>query len=68
MRAVVLWDVTVNRGALQYVADRRHLQAGGIVLMHFRPDIQQDMTAFLRQTAADDLAVASLENCLTPGR
>ena len=68
MRAVVLWDVTVNRGALQYVAGRRHLQAGDIVLMHFRPEMQQDMTAFLRQAAADDLAVAGLENYLTPGR
>ena len=68
MRAVVLWDVTVNRGALQYVAGRRHLRAGDIVLMHFRPEMQQDMTAFLRQAAADDLAVGGLEDYLTPGR
>ncbi len=36
--------------------------------MHFRPEMQQDMTAFLRQAAADDLAVAGLEDYLTPGR
>ncbi len=42
--------------------------AHDIVLMHFRPEMQQDMTAFLRQAAADDLAVAGLENYLTPGR
>jgi len=66
MRAVVQWDVTVNHGALQYTGGRQHLQPGDIVLMHFRPEIQQDMTAFLRQAAADGLAVGSLEDYLTP--
>ena len=66
MRAVVLWDVAVNDGQVQFGPGRSHLRAGDIVLMHFRQTMQADMTAFLNQAAADHLALGRLEDYLLP--
>ncbi len=67
MQAVIVWDAAVNDGHVQYGTSRRHLQAGDIVLMHFRPTMQEDMTAFLDEAAADHLALGRLEDYLVGG-
>ncbi|MDP9101994.1 MAG: polysaccharide deacetylase family protein [Actinomycetota bacterium] len=66
MRAVVLWDVAVNDGVVQYGTSRRHLVPGDIVLMHFRPSMRADMTAFLDAVAAQGLSLGRLEDYLPP--
>ena len=54
MRALIMWDVTVNNGSLQYRTGHS-LQAGDIVLMHFRLTFKEDMDAFTAAAKAANL-------------
>ena len=61
MRAVVTWIAKANGGSMQYqIGD--HLRPGDIVLMHFRPEFQQDMQAFLDAMHAAGLHTELLED------
>lgn len=46
MKAIILWDATVNNGAVQY--QHGSLQPGDIVLMHFRTTFSEDLNAFTK--------------------
>lgn len=63
MKALVLWDVTVNNGAIQY-ASGHTLHSGDIVLMHFRKTFQEDLTAFAQAAKAAGLQTDLLVNWL----
>lgn len=63
MRALVLWDVTVNNGTLQYQSSG-HLRPGDIVLMHFRSTFDEDLTAFVNAMKSAGLKTDLLENWL----
>lgn len=61
MKAVIMWDVTVNNGALQYQVGHQ-LRPGDIVLMHFRTTFVEDMQAFIDAAKAQGLHTELLEN------
>lgn len=61
---LVHWSVTVDSGKLAY-ASGNHLRSGDIVLMHFRPTFEQDITAFLNEMKAQGLHTELLENWVT---
>lgn len=46
MKAIVLWIAKANGGSMQYQGEHK-LHKGDIVLMHFRPEFEQDMQAFV---------------------
>jgi len=53
MKALVLWDATVNNGEIAYQGDGMH--AGDIVLMHFRSAFAEDLQAFVAAAHAAGL-------------
>lgn len=65
MKAIVTWIAKANGGSMQYqIGD--HLRPGDIVLMHFRPEFQQDMRAFLDAMNSQHLHTELLENWMPP--
>lgn len=66
MRAIVLWRATMNDGVLA-VQGGGTLQPGDIVLMHFRPDLVQNLQVLLQAAADAGLSIAPLEDYFTPG-
>jgi peptidoglycan-N-acetylglucosamine deacetylase len=65
IRAVVTWRATMNDGRLD-VQGGGPLQAGDIILMHFRPDLRQNLEVALDAARAAGLQPAPLEDYLTP--
>jgi peptidoglycan/xylan/chitin deacetylase (PgdA/CDA1 family) len=65
IRAVVMWRATMNDGRLD-VQGGGPLQAGDIILMHFRPDLRQNLDVALSAARAAGLQPAALEQYLTP--
>ena len=65
IRAVVMWRATMNDGRLD-VQGGGPLQAGDIILMHFRPDLRQNLEVALNAARAAGLQPAALEQYLTP--
>jgi peptidoglycan/xylan/chitin deacetylase (PgdA/CDA1 family) len=63
MKAVVNWIAKANGGGMQY-QQYGHLMPGDIVLMHFRPEFQQDFDAFLKAQNAAGLHTELLEDWL----
>jgi len=61
MKAVVLWIAKANGGSMQYQVGNS-LHPGDIVLMHFRPEFQADMQAFIDAQNAAGLHTELLEN------
>lgn len=66
IRAVVTWRATMNDGRLD-VQGGGPLQAGDIVLMHFRADLRQNLEVALNAAESAGLRPAPLEQYLTPG-
>lgn len=60
MKAVVLWIAKANGGSMQYQGDKK-LHPGDIVLMHFRPEFEQDMQAFVDAQNAAGLKTVLLD-------
>jgi peptidoglycan/xylan/chitin deacetylase (PgdA/CDA1 family) len=65
IRAVVTWRATMNEGRLD-VQGGGPLQPGDIILMHFRPDLRQNLEVALDAARAAGLQPAPLEDYLTP--
>ena len=63
MKAVVLWIAKANGGSMQYQVGHV-LRPGDIVLMHFRPEFQSDMEAFIAAQDAAGLHTELLEDWL----
>ncbi|MFZ1258723.1 MAG: polysaccharide deacetylase family protein [Candidatus Saccharimonas sp.] len=63
MRAVVNWKAKVNGGAVQYQEGSK-LQAGDIVLMHFREGFKSDIDAFVTAMKTAGLHAELLEDWL----
>jgi len=61
MKAVVLWIAKANGGSMQYQVGNS-LHPGDIVLMHFRPEFQADLQAFINAQNAAGLHTELLEN------
>jgi peptidoglycan/xylan/chitin deacetylase (PgdA/CDA1 family) len=61
MKAVVLWTATVDKGTVHYQVGTK-LRPGNIVLMHFRPEFQQDFQAFIEAEKAAGLHTELLED------
>lgn len=63
MKAIVTWVAKANGGSMQYqIGDK--LRAGDIVLMHFRPEFEQDMNAFVSAMNTAGLHTALLEDAI----
>lgn len=60
MKAVVTWIAKANGGSMQYQVGNR-LRPGDIVLMHFRPEFEQDLNAFVTAMNASGLHTELLE-------
>jgi peptidoglycan/xylan/chitin deacetylase (PgdA/CDA1 family) len=65
IRAVVLWRATLNDGVLR--TQGGPLQAGDIILMHFRTDLRLNLEVALNAAEAAGLHPVALEQYLTPG-
>jgi peptidoglycan/xylan/chitin deacetylase (PgdA/CDA1 family) len=65
IRAVVTWRATMNDGRLD-VQGGGPLQAGDIILMHFRTDLRGNLEVALNAAQAAGLRPAALEQYLTP--
>lgn len=63
MRVSVLWTAAVNDGRVDFQKGNR-LQAGDIVLMHFRKTFVEDFTAFVNQAKKDGLTPVPLPDFL----
>lgn len=63
MKAVVLWIAKANGGSMQYQGEKK-LHKGDIVLMHFRPEFEQDMQAFVDAQNAAGLKTVLLDKWL----
>lgn len=61
MTALVSWHAKVNNGSAQYQQGDK-LQAGDIVLMHFRKEVITDVTAYYKATKKAGLTTVLLEN------
>ncbi len=64
MRAIVMWQAVVNKGAIYFQSDRSQLEPGDIVLMHFKPEFLGDIKVFVDETNRAHLQVAHLEDWL----
>jgi peptidoglycan/xylan/chitin deacetylase (PgdA/CDA1 family) len=63
MKAVVTWIAKANGGSMQYqIGD--HLRPGDVVLMHFRPEFQQDLKAFMDAAKSQHLRTELLQDWL----
>jgi peptidoglycan/xylan/chitin deacetylase (PgdA/CDA1 family) len=65
IRAIVLWKAATNDGRVD--TQGGPLQAGDVVLMHFRTDLRQNLEVVLNQIHALGLRPAYLSDYLTPG-
>ncbi|MEV0682015.1 polysaccharide deacetylase family protein [Actinosynnema sp. NPDC050436] len=65
--ALVMWTAAVNDGVVQFQAGSR-LNAGDIVLMHFRQTFVEDFVAFLERCKQDGLTPVPLEDFLPTTR
>lgn len=63
MKAIVMWIAKANGGSMQYQIGNS-LRPGDIVLMHFRPEFQQDMNAFVNAMNAAGLHTELLNDWL----
>jgi peptidoglycan/xylan/chitin deacetylase (PgdA/CDA1 family) len=64
LKAAFFWKETVNTGIVRYQVGHR-VQAGDIILMHFRPAFVADFLAALRAIHDAGLTPALLENYIT---
>lgn len=64
MRAIVMWHATVDKGAMHFQDNIGHLEPGDIVLMHFRPELLQDIQVLTAQMQKDKLRIGRLEDWL----
>lgn len=63
--AIVLWHVVIGTGGdVQFQTGSNHLQAGDIVLMHFRPEFLVDAHALAEQASQNHLQIGRLEDWL----
>lgn len=65
IRAIVLWKAATNDGRVD--TQGGPLQAGDIVLMHFRTDLRQNLENVLNAIRAQGLRPANLADYLAPG-
>lgn len=61
MKAIVTWIAKANGGSMQYQVGNK-LRPGDVVLMHFRPEFQQDLQAFVDAANAAGLQTELLED------
>lgn len=64
IEAIVLWNVVVDHGQLAYQASHTQLEPGDIVLLHFRPELMQDLRTVLNAAHQRGLSIASLNDWL----
>ncbi|MEU4803426.1 polysaccharide deacetylase family protein [Actinosynnema sp. NPDC023587] len=65
--ALVMWTAAVNDGVVQFQAGAK-LNAGDVVLMHFRQTFVEDFVAFLARCRQDGLTPVPLEDFLATTR
>lgn len=64
IRAIVLWDVVLDNGAIQYQIPATHLEPGDIILMHFQNDLIPNMQTLNNELERDHLQIGRLEDWL----
>jgi peptidoglycan/xylan/chitin deacetylase (PgdA/CDA1 family) len=62
MRAIVMWHATIEGGTVHFQDNLTSLQPGDIILMHFRPELLQDIQTLSRQLQKDRLQIGRLED------
>lgn len=65
MRAVVLWQQSVNGATIGY-REAHRFRAGDIILMHFRPSFVQELNLIKARVEAAGLRFALLEDYIAP--
>ena len=66
LKAAFHWSETVNNGVVAYQTANHRIEPGDIILMHFRPDLRQNLQVALDAARAAGLQPAPLEDYLTP--
>lgn len=64
IKYVVQWTVVLDHGKLRYQFTPGHLRAGDIVLLHFRPELKQDLEVLMRAAQERGLHLAQLQDYL----
>lgn len=64
--AIVHWRVTVDYGVIEYLPTADGVEAGDILLLHFREDLDQDLLTALHAIDDAGLTVARLEDYIQP--
>ena len=65
MAAVVLWEESIQHGEMRF-RSVREIRPGDIILLHFRPELPDDLRALAQQVEDAGLRVAQLEDYLAP--
>lgn len=65
LKAAFYWSETVDHGVVAYQTANHHIQAGDIILMHFRPAFIADVLAALTAIHDAGLTPALLEDYIT---
>jgi peptidoglycan/xylan/chitin deacetylase (PgdA/CDA1 family) len=65
MAAIVLWQAAIEHGNMQF-RSIPELRPGDIILLHFRPELPDDLRMLAHQVEDAGLRVAPLEDYLTP--
>jgi peptidoglycan/xylan/chitin deacetylase (PgdA/CDA1 family) len=65
MAAVVLWEESIQHGQMRF-RSVREIRRGDIILLHFRPELPDDLRALAQQVEDAGLRVAQLEDYLAP--
>lgn len=63
IKAIIDWETLVSAGQMQYQVGTK-LRPGDIVLMHFRPEFEQDLKAFHQARTEAGLQVKRLDDFL----
>jgi peptidoglycan/xylan/chitin deacetylase (PgdA/CDA1 family) len=67
LAAAFYWSETVDAGIVRYQTSKHTIQAGDIILMHFRPAFADDVLAALTAIHQAGLIPALLEDYVRPG-
>lgn len=61
IKATITWNVVVQNGALQY-QQQSGLKPGDIILLHYKPELKQDLQATFRSIHEQGMQIGRLED------
>jgi peptidoglycan/xylan/chitin deacetylase (PgdA/CDA1 family) len=62
IKAIVMWNVVMDKGRMEFQEPNRPLKPGDIVLLHFRPELRQDLEVLNSAANQAGLQIGRLED------